>query len=149
MDVYSDYLAHYGVKGQKWGIRRYQNEDGSYTDLGRRLRNKLGGSKEKREPPESSKWRAKDAGYLSDEELRKRITRLQQEKQYKEMTASRLTKTRKWVAKTAEAVLIGTAIAALKGAVKTKYEGFFDSKAALPLDATNIAKGSKKSFGEW
>ena len=24
------YLAHHGVKGQKWGERRYQNEDGSY-----------------------------------------------------------------------------------------------------------------------
>ena len=30
------YLAHHGVKGQKWGIRRYQNEDGSYTDEGKR-----------------------------------------------------------------------------------------------------------------
>lgn len=29
------YLAHHGVKGQKWGVRRYQNEDGSYTDAGR------------------------------------------------------------------------------------------------------------------
>lgn len=25
-----DELTHYGVKGSKWGIRRYQNEDGSY-----------------------------------------------------------------------------------------------------------------------
>lgn len=33
--VYSDYLAHYGVKGQKWGVRNYQNEDGTYTDAGR------------------------------------------------------------------------------------------------------------------
>ncbi len=28
--MYDVYLAHHGVKGQKWGIRRYQNEDGSY-----------------------------------------------------------------------------------------------------------------------
>lgn len=31
-----DYLEHSGVKGQKWGIRRYQNEDGTLTDEGRK-----------------------------------------------------------------------------------------------------------------
>lgn len=31
---YADFLAHYGVKGQKWGVRNYQNEDGSYTTAG-------------------------------------------------------------------------------------------------------------------
>lgn len=30
------YLAHHGIKGQKWGIRRYQNPDGSLTPAGRR-----------------------------------------------------------------------------------------------------------------
>ena len=29
------YLMHYGIKGQKWGVRRYQNPDGSLTALGR------------------------------------------------------------------------------------------------------------------
>lgn len=29
------YLAHYGVKGQQWGIRRYQNPDGSLTEAGK------------------------------------------------------------------------------------------------------------------
>ena len=29
-------LYHHGIKGQKWGIRRYQNPDGSLTDAGKR-----------------------------------------------------------------------------------------------------------------
>ena len=32
---YGDTLYHHGIKGQKWGIRRFQNEDGSLTSAGR------------------------------------------------------------------------------------------------------------------
>ena len=36
-DVYSpNYLEHHGILGQKWGIRRYQNSDGSLTDDGKK-----------------------------------------------------------------------------------------------------------------
>lgn len=32
----TDELCHHGVKGQRWGVRRYQNEDGSLTNAGKR-----------------------------------------------------------------------------------------------------------------
>lgn len=33
---YTNELTHWGIKGQKWGIRRYQNEDGTLTEAGRK-----------------------------------------------------------------------------------------------------------------
>lgn len=33
---YNDQIWHWGVKGMKWGVRRYQNADGSLTDAGKR-----------------------------------------------------------------------------------------------------------------
>lgn len=39
----SDYLCHWGIKGMRWGIRRYQNKDGTLTPLGKqRLQEKIG-----------------------------------------------------------------------------------------------------------
>lgn len=31
-----EYLAHHGILGQKWGVRRYQNADGTWTDAGKK-----------------------------------------------------------------------------------------------------------------
>lgn len=31
-------LYHHGIRGQKWGVRRYQNSDGTYTEEGQRRR---------------------------------------------------------------------------------------------------------------
>lgn len=41
MSEYPSYLIHYGIEGQKWGVKRFQNEDGTYTSEGLERRRKL------------------------------------------------------------------------------------------------------------
>lgn len=38
---YSLSLEHHGIKGMRWGVRRYRNEDGSLTDAGKRRNERI------------------------------------------------------------------------------------------------------------
>lgn len=42
-----NYLEHHGILGQKWGIRRYQNADGSLTDIGKKRKAQIESAQEK------------------------------------------------------------------------------------------------------
>lgn len=62
-------LMHYGVKGMKWGVRRYQNYDGSYTQRGlARFRN----SEKKYDDAKARYTSAKNSGSTFDAKLAKR-----------------------------------------------------------------------------
>lgn len=59
MTQYQAELYHHGIKGQRWGVRRYQNPDGSYTSEGKARRSSENGSVKKASDPETRKARAK------------------------------------------------------------------------------------------
>lgn len=58
-----NYLQHFGVKGMKWGVRRYQNYDGSYTQAGVKRYNKAMNTYEKRKTDYET---AKSSGMRGD-----------------------------------------------------------------------------------
>ena len=44
---YANSLYHHGIKGQKWGVRRFQKKDGSLTPAGRKRYDDDGPSQKK------------------------------------------------------------------------------------------------------
>lgn len=113
----SDFLMHYGVSGQKWGVRRYQNEDGSLTPEGKERYNDSS--------PESKKWNKQETSYLSDDELNRRNSRLQRERQYRDLTTTEKERDRESMKKEFKKKLITAAlitpVIALVGVAGKKY----------------------------
>lgn len=104
-----NYLSHHGVKGQKWGVRRFQNEDGTrtaegkarYSDSGADGSEKTGGNR-------TSK--GEDISTLSDQELRARINRLNLEKRYKDLSSVDAMKGRDYVNAVKDVVVITSGV---------------------------------------
>lgn len=133
----ADILVHYGIKGMKWGVRRYQNKDGSLTSAGKtRERTK----NEKRERSERSKNRRT----ASLEELTKQISRLETEKKLKSLTNEDIRPGRTMVAKIlksgGEKVLHGVVAGSMAYAVRYALTKEFNLKEFANYIAPNPNK---------
>lgn len=73
-------LYHSGIKGMRWGVRRWQNPDGTLTEAGKRRYGNLSNFKRLTDK--------RPAKYLTDKELRDRIARKELENKYKDLGRS-------------------------------------------------------------
>ena len=151
------YLEHHGIKGMRWGIRRFQNKDGSLTPAGRKRRVSGESSstistkpKPKTESkPRSSKSSKDSSGPkkpkdMSDEELRKAVNRLQMEKQYRDLyrdlNPQQISAGRRFVNASVNKVLVPAAQEAGKNIVK----GYIEKEAKKRL-GINVNKKDDKN----
>lgn len=120
-------LNHSGIKGQKWGIRNYQYEDGSFTEEG-----KIRYGRVKRTTT------AREKSRMTDDELKERIARLKLEKELKGLEQDTMSEGRKFmkdvgvsVAKKTLTQLVPTLLYATGVTTVNKYISKYGDKAAV------------------
>jgi len=117
-DAGREFLEHHGVKGMKWGVRRRRNESARAKTFGNK-----GSSK--------TKFKDKKVSELSEEEINKRIKRLELEKRYNDLNKGTVESGKSYATgilsnsgKSAAGAAVGTGVSFLVGrALKKRFGG--------------------------
>lgn len=97
-------LAHYGILGMKWGIRRTE------AQLARaRGKTKSDDADDNEKKISSTSSKKKSVSEMSDDELRKAVNRLQLEKQYRDLSPKNVSAGQRFVNKVMKDVIVPAA----------------------------------------
>lgn len=141
-------LLHWGIKGMKWGVRRYQNKDGSLTPEGRKRYNEgSDGSSSKGEKKADTGSRKKSVKEMSDEELMKAINRARLEDTYKSLRPEEVSAGKKIASKFLNEAVVPAAVNAGKQFLENSLKKLSKEllkDAADPDDIAGLEKMVKK-----
>lgn len=148
MTYEDNYLMHYGIKGQRWGIRRFQNDDGTLTTegkehygVGSRIKKKIHDS------IQSTVERHKSVSKMDDQELRDRVNRLQMEANYKRLVKELNEKPKKAKEPKRDGIfkkaLVGAATVTLTSIMKEQMQIKSDDLLAKRRLERSLRKASK------
>lgn len=152
--IRDDDLYHWGIKGMKWGVRRYQNPDGSLTAAGKKRYTNPDGSlneKGKKKFGNSVKSDAetpkrKTAKDMTDEELDKAIARAKKEDEYNRLRPEPTVETKnenykKLMAKVVDDMIVPAVIQSGKNALQKALD-----KQANELLKDQVDPNSKEAL---